>query len=101
MTNNHLLTNAFGLPRPPPPPPINVQTTSGASAVIPFAIEEIEWRRVIGAFQLTIPVKAKEELLLTEERQLAVLRWIAESIPYSNRWYPVFIRYLQQVVGRV
>jgi hypothetical protein len=69
-----------------------------AAAVAPA---EIEWRRVLGAFQLTIPVKAKEALLLTEERQLSVLRWIAEAIPHNNRWYPVFRRYLEQIAVRV
>jgi hypothetical protein len=44
--------------------------------------------------QSNAPVETEEELLLTEERQLSVLRWIAESIPYNNRWYLVFIRYL-------
>ncbi len=69
-----------------------------AAAVEP---SEIEWRRVSGAFQLTIPVKTKEVLLVREERQLSVLRWIAEAIPHHNRWYPVFRRYLDQIAGRV
>jgi len=88
------LTNASAnLPAPPP-----VLTTPGASA----APAQIEWRRVLGAFQLTIPVKPKNSaLLLTEERELSVLRWIAESIPLTNRWYPVFHRYLDQIGGRV
>jgi hypothetical protein len=61
----------------------------------------IEWRQVKGAFQLTIPVKAKQALLLTEERDLSVLRWIGEAIPRHNRWYPVFRRYLEKIAGRV
>jgi hypothetical protein len=56
---------------------------------------------VLGAFQLTIPVRAKEVLLLREERELSVLRWIAEAIPRRNRWHPVFHRYLSQIAGRV
>jgi hypothetical protein len=47
-----------------------------AAAVV--APAEIAWRRVLGAFQL--PVRTKEVLLLTEERDLSVLRWIAEAI---------------------
>jgi hypothetical protein len=63
--------------------------------------QEVTWRRVLGAFQLAIPVKAKDRLLLTEERNLAVLRWIGEAIPAAHRWYPVFQRYLSQIAGRV
>jgi hypothetical protein len=51
---------------------------------------------------VTIPVKNKaSSLLLTEEKQLAVLRWIAKAIPHDNRWYPVFRRYLERIAGRV
>ena len=49
----------------------------------------------------TIPVKSKAALLVTEERQLSVLRWIGGAIPHHNRWYPVFRRYLERVAGRV
>ena len=59
------------------------------------------WRRVLGAFQLTIPVKTKQTLLLREERHLAVLRWIAEAIPHDSRWHPVFQRYIDVIGGRV
>jgi hypothetical protein len=62
---------------------------------------EVEWRRVIGAFQLTIPVRNKELLLVREERDLSVLRWISGFIPHHSRWYPVFHRYLSQIAGRV
>jgi hypothetical protein len=62
---------------------------------------QIEWRKVIGAFQLTIPVSDKRTLLPLEERQLSVMRWIGETIPHSSRWYPVFDRYLQKLGGRV
>jgi hypothetical protein len=61
----------------------------------------IGWRRVTGAFQLNIPVKNKETLLIPEERNLSVMRWIGEAIPHQNRWYPVFQRYLQQLGERV
>ena len=59
------------------------------------------WRRVLGAFQLSIPVKAKEKLLITEERDFSVLRWIGEKIPNSSRWHPVFQRYLEFIGGRI
>jgi hypothetical protein len=65
------------------------------------AYDYSQWRRVLGAFQLTIPVRQKETLLVREERHLSVLRWIAEAIPHNSRWYPVFERYIDVIGGRV
>jgi hypothetical protein len=96
------LTNAFGKAAPPPPPPPRIAERRAASAKAEvLAPAELEWRRVLGAFQLTIPVRNKEVLLVPEERDLSVLRWIAEFIPRHNRWHPVFHRYLSQIAGRV
>jgi kumamolisin len=59
------------------------------------------WRRVLGTFQITIPVSIKSEMLIPEERTLSVMRWIQESIPPANRWYPVMLRYVEQLAARV
>jgi hypothetical protein len=59
------------------------------------------WQRVLGVFQLTIPVSMRSILLPPEQRLLSVLRWIQIAIPVSNRWYPVFVRYVQQIADRV
>ena len=72
-----------------------------ASATTGATQDIIEWRRVVGAFQVNIPVKTKEALLESEEQRLSVLRWVAESIPFDSRWYPVFVRYLDQIADRV
>jgi hypothetical protein len=64
-------------------------------------VEQIRWRKVIGAFQFAIPVHTKAELLLKEERLLSVMLWIAQSIPHTNRWHPVFVRYLKAIGSRV
>jgi hypothetical protein len=96
------VTNAFGWTGSQKPPAVQIRSRHKASASTHGGDRRlIEWRRVIGAFQLTIPVKHSSGLLLTEERQLSVLRWIGESIPYHSRWYPVFQRYLQKLGGRV
>lgn len=58
-------------------------------------------RFVYGSFQISIPVSVKSEMLIPEERNLSVLRWIQQSIPASSRWYPVFQRYIGQLIGRV
>lgn len=60
-----------------------------------------QWRKVSGAFQLTIPVRDKSSLLLREERDLSVLKWIGEAIPAHSRWYSVFQRYLKAIGDRV
>jgi len=72
-----------------------------ASAAASSSHRPTPWRKVLGAFQLTMPVHAKETLLVKEERILSVMRWIAEGIPSDNRWHAVFQRYLQEIAGRV
>ena len=61
----------------------------------------LSWRRVLGGFQVNIPISTKEQLLLPEERQLALFRWILEGIKPYSRWYPVMQRYIEQLAGRV
>jgi len=96
------LTNAVGHQPPPPPPVPEIQgRTESAAQPASAVVDEIEWRRVIGAFQLSIPVKNRETLVLREERDLSVLRWIAKAIPNTSRWYEVFQRYLNLIGGRV
>lgn len=58
-------------------------------------------RRLLGAFQMNIPVSVKAALLKPEIHSLSVLRYIFRSIPVGDRWHPVFARYLDQVAGRV
>jgi hypothetical protein len=85
------VTRAVGTP---PPPVISVATTAAAQ-------ETPEWRRIVGSFQLSVPVKTREDFLGPEERLLSVLLWVGQTIPQTNRWYPVFQRYLDQIAGRV
>jgi hypothetical protein len=75
--------------------------TSTAVAVDTGRGELVQWRRVFGAFQVTVPVQTKAMLRPREERLLSILRWIANGIQPSSRWYPVFQRYLEQIGGRV
>jgi hypothetical protein len=89
------LTNAAGV-QLLPPPPIGTPT-HGAIIERPL----IHWRKVLGSFQVTIPVRTKEVMLGPEERLLAVLRWIQRSIPATDRWSPVFTRYVGIVGDRV
>lgn len=61
----------------------------------------INWRRVLGVFHLTIPISTKQDLLQPEERKLSIMKYIGKSIPSSSKWFPVFNRYLDQLSGRV
>jgi len=58
-------------------------------------------RRIIGSFQISIPVRRPELMLEKETRSLAVLRSIAQSIPAEDRWGAVFNTYLAGIAGRV
>ena len=87
-------------PRVEPPPPIGSPDDAGEGELTEQR-QLISWRKVQGSFQVTIPVRTKEVILEPEERLLAVLKWIARSIPASNRWSPVFDRYLGVVADRV
>jgi len=56
-------------------------------------------RRVLGTFQVSLSVKTRDQALLATERLYAVLLWIQEAIAPTDRWYPVFLRYLSQLAG--
>jgi hypothetical protein len=58
-------------------------------------------RAILGAFQFTIPVGDKADLLELETRKLSVLRHIARAIPIEEPWNAVFVRYLDQIADRV
>jgi hypothetical protein len=109
-------TSRVSLPPPPPPPPpepgARRRRTSRAQAAIAEARAVVEvvaerpdlttfQRRILGAFQLTIPVTTRERILPREERALSVLRWIQRAIPEENRWALVFRRYVAQIGERV
>jgi len=58
-------------------------------------------RKTRGAFQMTIPVRTDPEILPKEIRKLSVLRYIQQSVPAGSRWYSIFVRYLDQIAGRI
>lgn len=59
------------------------------------------WRQTIGAFQLGIPVSVKADMLHHHRRLLSLLRWRAEHLPRSSRWYRTFIRYVDLMAEKV
>lgn len=58
-------------------------------------------RRMLGAFQFNIPVKTDPEILPTAIRQLAILRYIQQTIPTTNRWHPIFARWLDGLAAKI
>ena len=78
-----------------------VGSDNGPEAVTRTGERTIKWRKVLGSFQLTIPIQKKEMMLEPERRLLSVLRWIQKAIPDDNRWSPVFLRYVGQIANRV
>ncbi len=58
-------------------------------------------RRVLGAFQITVPVTTAESIRPGEERALTITRAILTTIPAENRWYLPFRRYVAQIADRV
>jgi len=61
----------------------------------------LEWRRVLGAFQINLNITTKQNLLVPEEHRLALFKWISDSVLPENRWYPVMQRYVLQLATRV
>jgi hypothetical protein len=78
-------------------PGMDVAAATGPSA----AKQAYGWKKVIGTFQISIPVESKATLLGPEERLLSVLRWILDSVPPQDRWYLAFRRYVGEVANRV
>ncbi|MCP3664273.1 MAG: MFS transporter, partial [Gammaproteobacteria bacterium] len=58
-------------------------------------------RHIVGSFQLTIPVRDKTAILPGQQRLLSNLRWIERVIPATNRWAPVFSKYVVHIANRV
>jgi hypothetical protein len=84
---------------PPPGPRITVPAAGIPAATTPDG--PISWRQALGAFQYTIVVSTKDQLLVPEERLLAWLKWRVSVTPPGSRWRPILSRYLDQVSGRV
>jgi hypothetical protein len=61
----------------------------------------ITWRKVSGAFQLSVAVKDHSDILPREEGDLAVVKYIGEQIPVGDRWKPIWDRYEDIISGRV
>jgi hypothetical protein len=59
------------------------------------------WRYVVGTFQVSIPVKTQESLLVPEENTLAIMKWRLSRLAPTSRWYPVLQRYVAYLGAKV
>jgi hypothetical protein len=58
-------------------------------------------RYIVGSFQVKIPVSSRDAMLPAEETTLAILKARLEALRKTDRWYPVLLRYIAQIAGRV
>jgi Pro-kumamolisin, activation domain len=65
------------------------------------ASELSNWRYVVGTFQVTVPVQRDETILPQDENLLAILKWRLTLISSTDRWYPVLLRYISYLEGRI
>jgi len=95
------VTNASGKAAPPPPPSPPPTQIEVIQAPARPKQQVIQWRRVLGTFQVNIPVSTKEQILPREERRFSIFRWTGNAMPPQRRWYPVFQRYLSYIGQKV
>ena len=104
-------------PPPPPPPPPNPQVISRRrpggtidhpvapiKGTVPVTVvqDRLAYERyIVGSFQVKIPVSTGKAMLPAEETTLAILKARLEALPRTDRWYPVLLRYIGQIAGRV
>ncbi len=74
---------------------------AGRSVATVGAAQAIDWRYVVGTFQMTIPVEHDGDILPGEENLLAILKWRLQRLGSTERWYPVLKRYIEVVELRV
>lgn len=58
-------------------------------------------RQILGSFQLTIPVRTESLIAPAAARALSLMGYIAESIPPTDQWFPIFVRHLDFLRARV
>ena len=77
----------------PPPSSVHLrpELTVAADRGQPKLAGDVRWRRILGTFQINVPVSTKELMLENEELRYSIFSWIAEAIPASSRWYRVFL----------
>ena len=95
------VTDAVAARVPRPSEEVIRKRKAEAAVATHGSVSIIRWRRIVGSYQITIPVRTKEVMVERDTRLLSVLRWILQSIPTDDRWYQVFSRYVDLMGDRV
>jgi hypothetical protein len=61
----------------------------------------LNWRYVVGTFEVRIPVANPETMLWSEENTFAIMKWRLQQMDPKNRWRPVLERYVGYLAARV
>ncbi|MEP6729432.1 MAG: hypothetical protein ABJE10_02285 [bacterium] len=72
-----------------------------AAAVIGKHGGMLNWRYVVGTFQVKIPVTTGDVMLRPDEDALAVMTWRLQQMTPANRWYLVLLRYISLIKARI
>jgi len=93
-----ITTKQITVPTPPPtPPPPKI-----APKIAQVAVEtQFLWRYITGSFLVKIMIQKESTILPGDENLLAVLKWRLGLIGPSNRWYPVLLRYIDDLTHRI
>ncbi|MGP0071106.1 MAG: hypothetical protein ACLPWF_04135 [Bryobacteraceae bacterium] len=63
--------------------------------------DRLLWRYITGSFLVKISVQKESTILPIDENLLAVLKWRLGLIGPGDRWYPVLLRYIGYLTGRI
>ncbi len=85
----------------PPPPPPAPKIAAVPAAAVPSADKLLVWRYITGSFLVRIPVQHESLILPGDENLLAILKWRLGLIGPGNRWYPVLLRWISYLSGRI
>jgi Common central domain of tyrosinase len=58
-------------------------------------------RKMLGAFQFSIPVQRDADILPKAVRNLSILRYIQQTVSPSSRWSSIFVRWLNGIAAKV
>ncbi|MGA7224419.1 MAG: hypothetical protein WBX16_16275, partial [Candidatus Acidiferrales bacterium] len=83
-------------PQPTNPPPKVARPVARA-----VSKDLLIWRYVTGSFLVRISVQHESKILPGDENLLAILKWRLGLIGPGNRWYPVLLRWISYLSGRI
>ena len=76
---------------------------SSRQSIVTAAVGErqLVWRYISGSFLARISVQPEPRILPVDENLLAILKWRLGLVGPGNRWYPILLRYIRDLSGRI